>query len=350
MSQIPTFEEIRSAILRDLVSLQPTADTNSDSDNYIRASVLASCAVGQYAHQAWVLRQFFPDTADTAYLERHCNLRGIRRKNPTYASGTVIASGIAGSVIAAGAQIKCGDLFYTTQSVAVIDAAGAVTVDIIAASAGAAYNQAGQSAQFMAAPSGVSTDLTLIEAVGGTDKETDTALLARLLELLRRPAAGGNKYDYKNWALSVDGVSSAYVYPLRRGLGTVDIVITSAGNVPSDEIVAAAQDYIDSVRPVTAKNSLVIKPDVVHVDVSASVKLSNTTLDSASADIKSALKEYFAAIQPGDAVIVSQLEAVISEVSGVTDRKLTAPLNNIEADTTDSVQWFMLGNVMIETM
>ncbi|WP_413462564.1 baseplate J/gp47 family protein [Kingella kingae] len=44
---------------------------------------------------------------------------------------------------------------------------------------------------------------------------------------MRRPPAGGNQYDYKNWALSVDGVSSAYVYPLRRGLGTVDIAITS---------------------------------------------------------------------------------------------------------------------------
>ncbi|KES10430.1 hypothetical protein (DUF2349) [Snodgrassella alvi SCGC AB-598-O11] len=80
MHNIPTFEEIRNAILRDTVSLNPEADISSDSDNYIRASSLASCATGQYAHQAWILKQFFPDTADSDYLERHCNLRGIRRK------------------------------------------------------------------------------------------------------------------------------------------------------------------------------------------------------------------------------------------------------------------------------
>jgi uncharacterized phage protein gp47/JayE len=80
MQDIPTFDEIRAAILRDTVSLNPDADVTADSDNYIRASSLASCATGQYAHQAWILKQFFPDTADSEYLERHCNLRGIRRK------------------------------------------------------------------------------------------------------------------------------------------------------------------------------------------------------------------------------------------------------------------------------
>ncbi|WP_230478800.1 baseplate J/gp47 family protein [Kingella kingae] len=81
----------------------------------------------------------------------------------------------------------------------------------------------------MAAPAGVQSDC-VITAQGGTDAESDASLLARLLERLRRPPAGGNQYDYKNWALSVDGVSSAYVYPLRRGLGTVDIAITSGND------------------------------------------------------------------------------------------------------------------------
>lgn len=77
--------------------------------------------------------------------------------------------------------------------------------------------------------------------------------MARLLDLIRRPPAGGNKYDYRRWALEVDGVTAAYVYPLRRGLGMVDIVITSAAGLPSAEIIAATQAHIDDQRPVTAK-------------------------------------------------------------------------------------------------
>ena len=103
------------------------------------------------------------------------------------------------------------------------------------------------------------------------------------VEIIRRPPAGGNRYDYKNWALSVDGVTSAYVYPLRRGLGTVDIAITSADGVPSEETVRRVQAYIDEMRPVTAKNALVLKPTVTAVPVTVQVKLDGIDLTRPSA-------------------------------------------------------------------
>lgn len=345
MHNIPTFEEIRQAILRDMVSLNPETDVSSDSDNYIRASSLASCATGQYAHQAWILKQFFPDTADTDFLERHCNLRGIRRKNATSASGTVIAHGIPQSSIDADLQIKCGEHLYTVLEKAYIKEDGTVVLSIRSLEPGVISNQHNKTAQFMAAPVGVSSDLVNLDVTGGTDVESDNSLLNRLLDLLRRPPAGGNQYDYKAWALSVDGVTSAYVYPLRRGLGTVDVVITSGDNVPSDDIVSKVQNYIDSVRPVTAKNSMVVKPDVTKVDIEVKVSLSEGTFDKAANDIKQALQEHFSALKPGDSVIASQLEAVISDVTSVTDRKMTLPKGNLVAETNKKIEWFMLGVV-----
>lgn len=345
MHNIPTFEEIRQAILRDMVSLNPETDVSSDSDNYIRASSLASCATGQYAHQAWILKQFFPDTADTDFLERHCNLRGIRRKNATSASGTVIAHGIPQASIDADLQIKCGERLYTVLQKAYIKEDGTVVLSIRSLEPGVISNQYNKTAQFMAAPVGVSSDLVNLDVTGGTDVESDNSLLNRLLDLLRRPPAGGNQYDYKAWALSVDGVTSAYVYPLRRGLGTVDVVITSGDNVPSDDIVSKVQNYIDSVRPVTAKNSMVIKPDVTKVDIEVKVSLSGGAFDKAANDIKQALQEHFSALKPGDSVIASQLEAVISDVASVTDRKMTLPKGNLVAETNKKIEWFMLGEV-----
>lgn len=345
MHNIPTFEEIRQAILRDMVSLNPETDVSSDSDNYIRASSLASCATGQYAHQAWILKQFFPDTADTDFLERHCNLRGIRRKNATSASGTVIAHGIPQASIDADLQIKCGERLYTVLEKAYIKEDGTVVLSIRSLEPGAISNQHNKTAQFMAAPVGVSSELVNLDVTGGTDVESDNSLLNRLLDLLRRPPAGGNQYDYKAWALSVDGVTSAYVYPLRRGLGTVDVVITSGDNVPSDDIVSKVQNYIDSVRPVTAKNSMVIKPDVTKVDIEVKVSLSGGAFDKAANDIKQALQEHFSALKPGDSVIASQLEAVISDVPSVTDRKMTLPMGNLVAETNKKIEWFMLGEV-----
>ena len=126
MDQFPTFEEIRSSILRDTLSLDPAADTHEGSDHFVHASRLASCAEGQYAHQAWVLRQFFADTADTQYLERHCNLRGLRRKNATFASGTATVYGVVNSNVPAGLQVKCGALFFITTVAAKVAANGRI--------------------------------------------------------------------------------------------------------------------------------------------------------------------------------------------------------------------------------
>lgn len=198
-------------------------------------------------------------------------------------------------------------------------------------------------------PAGVATECRLT-VQGGTDRESDASLLARLLEIIRRPPAGGNRYDYKNWALSVDGVTSAYVYPLRRGLGTVDIAITSADGVPSEETVRRVQAYIDEMRPVTAKNALVLKPTVTAVPVTVQVKLDGIDLDEAKRRIRTALKEYFDTLIPGDGLTVSQIEAAISNVDGVIDRRLTAPTANRAADTVNRIEWFKAGAINVTEM
>ena len=346
MFTIPTFDDIRSAILRDTQSLDPTADISHDSDHFVHASRLAACVTGQYAHQAWIVRQIFPDTADTAYLERHAALRGLTRRNATTASGMATIQGLAGSKIGADVSIKYGNTFYRTTDTAKIGLNGTASVAIIADSAGAVHNVLQVAAQFMAAPAGITSDC-VITAQGGTDAESDASLLARLLEIIRRPPAGGNQYDYKNWALSVDGVSSAYVYPLRRGLGTVDIAITSADGAPSDEIIAKTQAYIDEMRPVTAKNVLVVKPHLTVLDVQVQVKLDGLDLAIAQSRVQAALSDYFGTLIPGDDLIVSQIEAAISNVGGISDRKLLSPNANRVADVVNHIEWFKLGRVNV---
>lgn len=348
MFQTPTFEEIRDAVLRDTLSLDPTADISADSDHYVHASRLASVAVGQYAHQSWIVRQIFPDTADSEYLERHANLRGIRRRNPTAAAGTISGSGAtAGSVISDGLQIKQGDLMFVTTEAVTVGSAGEYSVSVAAVTAGSASNIKSAAAQWMAAPAGVPSECT-VQAEGGTDAETDAELLARLLERIRRPAAGGNRYDFKNWALDVDGVTSAYVYPLRRGLGTVDIFITSSNGMPTEDTIKNCQEYIDDVRPVTAKDVLVMAPDALTIDVDVSVYMPD--IDDVQSPVERALTEYFALLEPGEDLVVSQLEAIVSNVSGVQDRLLNTPRSNQVAETGEAVGWFRLGTVTVTSM
>lgn len=125
--------------------------------------------------------------------------------------------------------------------------------------------------------------------------------------------------------MEVAGVTAAFVYPLRRGLGTVDVVITSAGALPSASTIAAVQAHIDDIRPVTAKNSLVLAPTMKVVDVNVSAQLSGITLAVAQAQIETALGTYFNQLAPGETAIKSRIEALVSDLSGVVDRAVTLP-------------------------
>ena len=350
---VPTLEEIRASILRDYQTYYPNADTSEDSDAYARASSLAACAEGIYAHQKWLIKQFFPDTADTAFLEKHAGLRGLRRRNATYAAGKgATISGNPDAVIAVGLQIKTEDgRFYETTESAVISSGGTAVVAVRSLATGAAQNiKTATKGSFMAAPVGVSTDVVLNDVVGATNAESDSSLLERLLNKIRRPAAGGNKYDYKDWALEVDGVEQAYVYPLRRGLGTVDIAITADNGVPSDDTVRRAQEYIDQERPVTAKESKVVKPDVTKVNFNIQVKISGVALNDIKTAINNALRDYFNGLIPGDDLIVSQCEAVVNNLIGVVDRRFIAPTANQKADIVNKIEWFRLGEVTVTEM
>lgn len=350
---VPNLEEIRASLLRDYQTYYPNADTSEDSDAYARASSLAACAEGIYAHQKWMIKQFFPDTADTEFLEKHAGFRGLRRRNATYSAGKgATVSGNPDAVIAVGLQIKTEDgRFYETTERAVIPASGSVIVAVRSLATGAVQNiKTATKGSFMAAPVGVSTDVVLNDVVGATNAESDSSLLERLLNKIRRPAAGGNKYDYKDWALEVDGVEQAYVYPLRRGLGTVDIAITADNGVPSDDTVRRAQEYIDQERPVTAKESKVVKPDVTKVNFNIQVKISGVALNDIKTAINNALRDYFNGLIPGDDLIVSQCEAVINNLIGVVDRRFIAPTANQKADIINKIEWFRLGEITVTEM
>ncbi len=348
----PTFDDIRSDILRDIKNLNPDADTGVDSDLYIRASAVASVATGIYQYQGWIVRQIFPDTADTEFLEWHARTRGLYRKSATTASGTLTVTGEPGATAAAGYSVTRGSLTWTTTAAVTLDADGNGTVAASYSTAGAAGNTtAATSGTFTSTPTGFDSTVIIGVMAGGTDAESDSELLARLLDIIRRAPAGGNKYDYRRWAMSVDGVTAAYVYPLRRGLGTVDVVITSAGGAPSAEIIAAVQAYIDDQRPVTAKDCLVLAPTFKAVDIDVRISVSGVTLTDAIANIIAAITDYISRLAPGEAFIKSQAEMIVSQVTGVIDRNMLEPTGNIYPVVDESVvEWIRTGELEVSAL
>lgn len=336
----PTFEQIRDTLLNDLKNQLPDADIGTDSDYFVRASSVASVAEGIYQHQSWIVRQIFPDTADSDYLELHARTRNLTRKPATTAKGAVLP---AGSQIR-GDNVSC----FTTAEVTLPETAQA-TVTIQASQSGTISNLSKPTTgELVNAPMGVNSLVAINQLSGGTDIEADASLLARLLDIIRRPPAGGNKYDYRRWALEVPGVTNAFVYPLRRGLGTVDIAITSADGLPSRDIIEAAQAHIDDVRPVTAKNSYVLAPTIRNVDFEVEVTLEGISLEAAIAQVENEIQSVMSRIAPGQRLIRSEVETAISLIPGITDRVIIKPTGNVIALVDEThLEWLRPGNIVV---
>lgn len=336
----PDYRAIRDAILRDIVNQLPSASVGADSDFAIRANAVGSAIEGLYQHQQWLARQILPDTADSDYLDRHVSLRSIvPRKPAASATGTVHLSGVVGSAIPALTEEKTNSgVAIITTADAVIGAGGTVDVAARASVAGLAGNQsAATPLTLTSAPAGVLSQASVVTMSGGTDVESDSSLLARLLTDIRMPPAGGAPHDYMTWALEVPGVIDAYIFTQRRAANSVDVVIEAVGGVPSAQLILDVTAHIASVRPCCA-DVLVMPPELVAVNITAILTLSGVTLDDATALIAARLSAYFATLHVGDDILRSKIIALMMEVPGVIDVSLTSPAANVTilADATHS--------------
>lgn len=350
----PTIQETRDQQLRDIRDALPDedVDTGPDSDNAVRAMAASGVADGLYRYQSWILRQVFPDTAAPEFLELHASTRNVFRKKSTASSGSATLTGAAGSDVPVGTQMRGETVSVETTEASTIGEGGSAVVPVKSLNTGALTNTtAATSVQLVSPPMGINSAATVGILTGGTDKEADDSLLARYLDVLRQPPAGGNKYDYKRWALEVDGVTTAYVYPLRRGLGTVDVAITSANDVPPPDLVNAVLAHIEDLRPVTAKDTLVVSPDKVPVDFEIQVSLSGLSLQQATPLVQAVVTDFMNRLEPGESLVISQLETQISLIPGITDRKVVTPAGNVTAVIDETQwQWLRAGSIDVVLM
>lgn len=357
-SNVKTYKGILQAILNDYANQIPGADVSEGSDIYVKASALASAAWGLYQHQAWIARQIFPDSADSDILDHHVSIRGLSRKQASKASGTVTLSGTEGTVVSTGLSLNTEDDVYFTSTSGGTITLGTLNVTVQANEGGASGNLiSGTSLTVQDPPAGLNSAASATAIfTGGTDTETDSELLTRLLDIIRQPPAGGNANDYKQWALEVAGVAEAYVYPLRLGLGSVTVVPLVSGSgsarIPQQSLIDAVKAHIDEVRPVTVKTFQVLAPTAKVQDVTASIKVaSGYTFAQVRPWVEDAIAAYLNMMGPLEVLYKSKLERVISDIEGVDDRSVTLPAGNvIPADNGEVLEVIVPGTLTVTEM
>lgn len=344
-------DAILRGILRDIRNLQAEADIGPDSDNYVRSAAVASAIEGLYQKLAWLYRQIFADTADEEELLHTAGLRGVFLKDPVAATGTAALKGTAGVELLLGATLKhviTGELF-TTKASAKLGTDGAASVLVEAQTVGAALNDLTGALILTSPPLGMDANATFVgKTTGGEDQEKIESLRARYLDIIQSPPAGGASYDYRRWALEVDGVADALVIPRRRGGGTVDIVITGTAGTPSAEVIAACKAHIEELCSVIA-DIWVYAPTIRTVNATAKIELAPSfKIVDVQAAAQKAYNILLGALKPGETLKRSQIEAMINNLAGVSDRSVTAPTANIKAsDDPTLIGWIRPGTITL---
>lgn len=333
----PTLSTLITRVTNDISGRMAGAvNALSRSVVAVLAKVMAGAASGLYGYLTFLADQILPDTAEAEYLVRHASTWGLRRKGGTAASGIATATGANGTAIDVGTVLVRIDGARFRTTAAAIVAAGTASLSIEAEIAGEDGNTTALSQLTFASPiAGVQAAATISGGglSGGSADEDYEVLRARLLQRIRNPAQGGSKSDYERWALEVDDVTRAWVYPLYLGDGTVGVTFVTDGRdniIPLTADVEAVQVHIDEVRPVTA-DVTVFAPIPFDVDIEIGVSPS-------TAEVKAAVEAELADLftrdsEPGGTIYISRLREAISIAAGEHHHTLEAPADDVIAST-----------------
>lgn len=239
----------------------------------------------------------FVDEGSGEYIDRRCAEYGISRKAGTRAVADMALTGQAGTLVPTGtAFLTASGLEYDLVSDVTLTGASD-SGKVVAVAVGAAYNvEAGAISGMVVTLPGLDR-WTNAPALGGTDPESDGALVGRLNDFLRRPATSGNVYHYEQWARETEGVGGAKVSPRWAGPGTVKVLVVGPEMEPVDAaVVDACAKHIEAERPIGAAVT-VCSAQGLPIDVSATVTIeSSTTIQAVQAALQARLGEYIRSI------------------------------------------------------
>ena len=255
--------QTRGQIFDRMVQTMQDQDTalavTPESLEYKESLAMAEAVRGLHRHNQWTHDQWFVRHADRAALIEALADYGEEPDPATVASGTVTATALGGSTLPAGSRAVVGSTEYETLAEVNFPAVdGLCDEDVLMQSIDTGSDcrlAEGAELTWSSPPAGVQATAEAQDDWTGGDDEQDTeSLRARVLKLRRERPAGGRDVDYYFWNTGVDGVATAQVFPLQKGLGTVVCIplTASKGNV-SAALKALVEAAIAANRPLSAK-------------------------------------------------------------------------------------------------
>ena len=284
-----TYEIIRQRIL-DNINISIDKREGSFTSNMI--SPIAEELTKAYINMGDILSlAFIEDNFDT-FLDKRVSEFGVYRKEGTKATGEIKVEGQDGAIITNGTLVKANDLYFTVLNDIELPNENILYVE--ANEVGYKYNLlANTEFELVEKNDKITSLINETDFENGVDIETDKELRARFKKVVNNPSTSGNKYHYEEWALEVNGVGRAIVYPLWNGNGTVKVMIIGNDNKPvTDEIVENCKLHISEKMPIGCQLTITT-PTLLNVTIKASIELKEGyVLEDVKVDFKDDLNNY----------------------------------------------------------
>ena len=327
--------------MRETVAERTGVSMVDSCDLAARLYALAAQLCALEAQSDWVRRQCFPQTAQGEHLDHHAEMRALTRRESTRAEGVIrffaAASGETKRVIPAGTVCMTEGLVrFETVEQGVI-AAGEMWADVPARATdgGAAGNVIPGTVTVMAvAPVGVMSCTNPAAFSGGTDREDDESLRARILDSFRVLPNGANAAYYRQVALADEEVAAAEVVSRPRGVGTVDVVVSARAGQPDAALLERLQKTLDAQREIAVELS-VIAPQVIPVSLAVEIAPADGyEVDEVAARVEAALRRHFDGSLLGKSQLLVKLGSIVYGCEGVENYRITAPAADVAVERT----------------
>ena len=350
MEELNAIYERMRAIFAEEAGFVP----NDGCDAMVRLYALASEVQSLLAQADWVLDQSFPQTAVGRYLDYHAETRALTRLPAAKAAGVLRFSAPSAAVtdyeIDAGsvAMTSAGVRFETTEKATLQKGETYVDVAARAVETGASGNAIAGAIHLMSVyPVGI-TQCTNPEAFsGGSDEESDEKLRERVLASYKRLPNGANAAFYEQEAMSFPNVAAAKAVGRARGIGTVDVYVSTHAGAPDEKLLGEIEAVLQKKREI-AVDVKVLAPTVETVAVTAALKAApGYTFAEVKAGAQSALEALFTGGLLGKSVTTARLLTLLCGVEGVENVHLAAPAADVAVGSTELP---MLGTVTLSEL
>ena len=168
-----------------------------------------------------------------------------------------------------------------------------------------------------------------------------------MLDTFQRLPNGANAAFYEQGALSFDEVAAASVLPRSRGIGTVDVVVSTHSGQADPALLEQLQTYFQSRREI-AVDVQVRAPEQVKVDVTVRIQpAEGSDRETVAAGVEAAVRNWFSGERLGKPVLLAQLYSLVFSCGGVANCKLAAPADDVEIAAH---QLTVLGTLTVEEL